>query len=197
MSIHILGSILKRLVTFLEDKKVEYALVGGLAVSFRTIERATKDIDIAIAVDKDLEAEDLIRQFQQVGFQPATLLENKLHKRISTVRLLSNESPNVFVDILFSTSGIEEEVCSSAELIEILPDLKLRVSTLASLIAMKVLSSTNIKRKQDLLDLSNLLSDASSEDLQEARRLVALIESRNFNEGFNLSESLEKMIREV
>jgi len=197
MSIQILGSILKRLVAFLEDKMVEYALVGGLAVSFRTIERATKDIDIAIAVDSDEVAEGLIREFQLLDFQPATLLENKLHKRISTVRLLSKESPNVFVDILFSTSGIEKDVCGSAELIEILPDLKLRVATLASLIAMKILSSTNVKRKQDVLDLSNLISDASSEDLKEARRLVVLIESRNFNEGFNLSEMLERMIREV
>lgn len=197
MSIQILGSILKRLVTFLEDNKVEYALVGGLAVSFRTIERATKDIDIAIAVDKDIEAEDLVRQFQRLGFHPATLLENKLHKRISTVRLLSNESPNVFVDTLFSTSGIEGEVCSSAELIEILPDLKLRVATLSSLIAMKILSSTNAKRKQDVLDLSNLISEATSKDLQEARRLVALIENRDFNEGFNLSEILERSIREI
>ena len=131
MSIQILGSILKRLVAFLEDKMVEYALVGGLAVSFRTIERATKDIDIAIAVDSDEVAEGLIREFQLLDFQPATLLENKLHKRISTVRLLSKESPNVFVDILFSTSGIEKDVCGSAELIEILPDLKLRYQKVA------------------------------------------------------------------
>ena len=193
MSIQILGSILKRLVNFLEDKKVEYALVGGLAVSFRTLERATKDIDIAIAVDSDATAEKLIREFSQLDFQPATLLENKLHKRISTVRLLSNESPNVFVDILFSTSGIEKEVCDSAEKIEILPDLELKVATLASLIAMKVLSSTNIKRKQDILDLSNLISDASSEDLQESKHLISLIESRNYNEGFNLSEIFKKL----
>jgi len=60
MSVQILANVLQRVVLFLENKNIPYALVGGLAVSFRTIERTTKDIDIAVAVENDSECLVLI-----------------------------------------------------------------------------------------------------------------------------------------
>jgi len=50
MSVKILANVLQRVVLFLENRGIPYALVGGLAVSFRTIERTTKDIGIASKV---------------------------------------------------------------------------------------------------------------------------------------------------
>ena len=37
----------------------DYALVGGLAVSIRAEVRFTRDVDVAVAVDSDAEAESL------------------------------------------------------------------------------------------------------------------------------------------
>jgi hypothetical protein len=49
MSYNELGAAIKKVVLWLNQSGIKYALVGGLAVSFRTIERATKDVDFALA----------------------------------------------------------------------------------------------------------------------------------------------------
>jgi len=196
MSYKELGSAIEEVVCWFNKAGCPYALVGGLAVSFRTIERATKDIDFAIFVESDLEAENVVRALQQLGFRPVTLMENKTRNLISTVRLLSDKYPDVFLDLLFSTSGIENEVVNSSDIIEILPGLEVRVASLSSLVAMKVLSCTNDKRKQDLLDLDNLIGDATPEELEESRKLIALIESRGFNRGSDLHAIFNKLLSE-
>jgi len=55
----------------------------------------------------------------------------------------------VIVDLLFASSGIENEVVASADRLEVLPQLMVPVATTAHLIALKVLAGRN----QDLTDL--------------------------------------------
>lgn len=196
MSYKELGSAIEEVVCWFNKVGCPYALVGGLAVSFRTIERATKGIDFAIFVESDSEAEKVVRALQHLGFHPVTCMENKTHNLISTVRLLSDKYPGVFLDLLFSTSGIENEVVNSSDIIEILPGLQVRVASLSSLVAMKVLLCTNGKRKQDLLDLDILIADSTAEDLEESRRFIALIESRGFNRGRDLHAIFNKLLSE-
>ena len=45
-----LEQVTREVVSWLTEIRIGYALIGGLAVSFRTIERFTKDIDLVIAV---------------------------------------------------------------------------------------------------------------------------------------------------
>ena len=197
MSYQDLGRAIQKIYTWLnKSTSIDYSLVGGLAVSFRTIERATKDIDFVIAVSGDAEAESVIRELKLIGFNPVTLLEHKVHKVISTVRLLSDEFPGVYLDILFSTTGIEHEIVKSSEEIEILDGISLKVASISSLIAMKVLSCTNEKRRQDLLDLDNLINSATRIEIDESMRLVRLIVERGFNHGKNLEEVFLKLLRE-
>lgn len=78
--------------TFLQVKELfeslqkSYALVGGLAVSIRARERFTRDIDFAVAVGGDDEAEELARSFQQQGFIVLDALEQTQRKRLATLR---------------------------------------------------------------------------------------------------------------
>lgn len=197
MSYYALGSAIEKVVLWLNSNGVAYALVGGLAVSFRASERATKDIDLALATKSDLESEQVIRAFQTLGFHPTILLENKTKKIISTVRLISDEYPGVYLDLLFAASGIEQEVVTSADLVEILPSLSVRLASRSALIAMKVLSSTSKHRKQDVIDLDNLCVAATTEEIVEAKRLVSLIEARGFSQGRDLTVLLTKVLNEL
>jgi hypothetical protein len=115
---------------------------------------------------------------------------------ISAGRLLSEEFPGIYLDLLFAASGIESEVVNSADLVEILPNLEVKVASLSSLIAMKVLSSTNKHRRQDLLDLDNLIKDASEDEITEAGKLIQLIEDRGYNHNQDLSKLYLKMLSE-
>ena len=197
MSYQLLGQAIKEVVQFINTRNLNYALIGGLAVSFRTIERATKDIDFAIAVSADSEAEIIVRDFQQLSFKPDQLMENKKTKSISTVRLLSSRYPNVYLDLLFSVTGIEKEITDSAEMISLLKGVEVKIATLSSLIAMKILSSTSPNRRQDLVDLQNLILEASESELSEAKHLVKLIQNRGFDGGKDLISYCENFIREV
>ena len=78
----------KEIVFWLQSRQIPYALIGGLAVSFRTIERFTKDIDFAVAVESDQHAERIVREIRLLGYQVHSLLEQVKHGRIATVRPL-------------------------------------------------------------------------------------------------------------
>ena len=105
-----LEDYVKNVAQRLRELGVEFALVGGIAVSLRTIERFTKDVDFAISVEGERAAEAVVRSLNSSGFRIAMFLEREEDGRLATVRLRSNGEVEVFVDLLFATSGIENEV---------------------------------------------------------------------------------------
>ena len=182
---------------WLAENKYKFALVGGLAVSYRSIERYTKDVDFAIAISNDSDAENLIRGMQSIGYYPRTVLERKDRRSIATVRLSKfsdDESIEVIVDLLFATCGIEDEIVKNATLEEVLPLCKMHVATLPSLIAMKVLSASPDKRPQDIMDINSLLAELNHEDIKIAKKLVSLIQERKFNRSKDLLSNFDKYI---
>ena len=115
-------SALRRAVADLNALKIRWALVGGLAVSVRAVPRFTKDLDFAVAVAGDDEAEDVVHRLGGRGYRPVELLEQEYVKRMSGVRLEVGGS-DVVVDLLFASSGIESEVVAAAARLEVLPQL--------------------------------------------------------------------------
>jgi len=185
-------SALRKAVADLNAIRARWALIGGLAVSARTIPRFTKDLDFAVAVADDAEAEDTVHRLRSYGYHPAEILEQDYVERLSGVRLVGAGS-DVVMDLLFASSGIEGEVVASAEQLEVLPRLTAPVATTAHLIALKVLAGRN----QDLTDLSYLISTASPADLDTARDAVKLIQARGFNRQNDIVNDLDQLIRDA
>jgi hypothetical protein len=185
-------SALRRAVADLNALKIRWALVGGLAVSVRAVPRFTKDLDFAVAVAGDDEAEDVVHRLGGRGYRPVELLEQEYVKRMSGVRLVVGGS-DVVVDLLFASSGIESEVVAAAARLEVLPQLTAPVATTGHLIALKVLAGRN----QDLTDLGALLPSASAADLDVARSAVRLIQARGFNREQDVVADLDKLIAEM
>jgi len=172
--------------------QTRWALVGGLAVSARTVPRFTKDLDFAVAVASDAEADGVVHGLQSRGYQPLEIHEQDYVKRLSGVRLV-HQASDVAVDLLFASSGIEGEVVASADRLEVLPGLTAPVATTAHLIALKILAGRN----QDLTDLGYLIPAASSEGLDAARNAVKLIQARGFNRGQDVVADLESLIADI
>jgi len=185
-------SALRRAVADLDALKVRWALIGGLAVSIRSVPRFTKDLDFAIAVANDSEAEDVVHQLRGRGYHPAEILEQEYVERLSGVRLERNGS-DVIMDLLFASSGIENEVVASATRVEVLPQLSAPVATTGHLIALKTLAGRN----QDLADLGLLIPAASAADIDEAREAVRLIHVRGFNREQDVAADLDKLLSEL
>jgi len=181
----------KELSLWLDSHRVPYALIGGLAVSFRTIERFTRDIDFAIAVEGDEHAEEIVRELRLLGYTIHSLLEQTKQGRIATVRLRKGDDDGTLVDLLFASSGIEREVAAEAEPIEIFPSLFVPTATLPALLALKILAEDSENRPQDVIDIKHLLAEATDRDLMQAKELLALIESRGYQRGKNLLEAFE------
>jgi hypothetical protein len=98
------------------------------------------------------------------------------------------------LDALFASSGIESEIASESETLEVLPDLQIPVATTGHLIALKILARDDRTRPQDRVDRVALVTAATPADVEQARRALALITGRGFHRGKDLAADLEQFL---
>lgn len=190
-----LETALHQICADLTNTRHAFALVGGLAVSVRTEPRFTRDADIAVAVASDAETEAIVRTLRASGYQIQAIVEQEAVGRLATARLTRLSSSNdPVIDLLFASSGIEPEVVADADVIELLPELRVRVATTGHLIALKVLARDDLTRPQDIGDLRALLRFAAAEDVARARDALALIAERGYHRGRDLQDEFEKLL---
>lgn len=108
---------LQGIAEILDELGQPWALIGGLAVSARVEPRFTRDIDVAVAVTDDAQAEQLVRKLSSRGFTILALLEQEAVRRLATVRLVppGESAAGIVVDLLFASSGIEPELAAEAD----------------------------------------------------------------------------------
>ncbi|HMB79680.1 MAG TPA: nucleotidyl transferase AbiEii/AbiGii toxin family protein [Vicinamibacterales bacterium] len=173
-----------------------WAVVGALAVSARTEPRFTRDIDIAVAVADDTDAETVVRSFSARHYTVFSLVEQDAAGRLATARL-SGVSPggeaSVILDLLFASSGIEREVAREAELLTVLPGIDVPVARAGHLLAMKVLARSEA-RPQDAADIQALLKILDAEERARALEAARLIVARGFGRGKELQTELAALL---
>ncbi len=189
-----LAHILDRVCQDLRGEQVRFALVGGLAVSARARPRFTQDVDLAVAIESDSDAERLVRSLGARGYRIAEVLESARTGCLSTVRFhppaaSARTSPTpAGVDLLFTTSGIETEIVERAEPVEV-EGILVPVASRGHLIALKVLAAS-ADRPRDREDLLELLRLATEQDIQLARGALELITVRGANRDKDLIREL-------
>ncbi len=191
-----LQAALRDIASYLDREHRGWALVGGLAVSAHVEPRFTRDIDLAVATTDDQDAEGLVHGLVTSGYRVRATLEQEAASRLATVRLEApSEEPNaIVVDLLFASSGVEPEVVQEAEVLEVLPGLRVPVAAIGHLLALKVLS-VSPTRPQDLIDILSLLREARPADIDLARKTAALIVTRGFGRDRDLVADLEQHLR--
>jgi len=175
------------------------ALVGGLAVGVRARPRTTLDVDFAVAVATDEEAEAIAFELQRHGYELFDVVEQTVKKRLATARFrrAGDVAAPEFIDLLFASSGIEPEVVAAADSIEILPKVTMPVAQRGHLLGLKVLAHDDRRRPQDRLDIMALLAVATDADLRRAHEAVALITARGFHRDKALSDELASFARQA
>ncbi len=167
-------------------------LVGGLAVSVRCDPRFTRDIDLAIGVGGDSDAEELARRLKSDGFSTASLVEQEAVGRLAVVRLIDSEG--VSVDLLVASSGIEPEIVAEAEILEVAQGVKVPVARVGHLIVMKLLSVRE-GRETDAADLRSLAAVATDDEWSRAEDAIRLVASRGFSRDRDLAADLAALRR--
>lgn len=190
---------LRRIASDLDSRQAEWALIGGFAVSARAEPRFTRDVDVAVLVDGDAAAEQLVRSLTADGYGLEALVEQDAVGRLATVRLISPgaNGVGVVVDLIFATAGIEAEIVAEAEVLEILPGVSMPVAAAGHLVALKLLARDDETRPQDAADLLALASVLGPEDRRTARTAVDLIVERGFGRGRSLSALLDAYLADA
>ena len=190
--------VLRAAAADLVDLRLRWALVGGLAVSARTEPRFTRDVDLVIAVRSDTDAEQAVHALRLRGYRIISLVEQETAGRLATARLMppGEDAAGIVLDILFASSGIEAEVASMADTMEILPGLRVPVATVGHLLALKLLSRDHRTRPQDQLDLVGLCELRARTISKERLDAVSLIHARGFQRDRDLPRDLERLIAE-
>ncbi len=158
--------------------------------------RTTRDVDFVVAVEGDDEAEALVFALRRLGYELLASVEQTATQRFATARLRAPES-TVVVDLLFASSGIEDEIARSADVLEVLRGVRIPVARLADLVALKVLARDDLARPQDAQDLRALLLEASEDDVDHAREALRLVTARGASRGKDLERELDRALREL
>lgn len=191
----------ERVVELLQTLKtlgVESALVGGLAVSMRSRERFTRDIDFAVAIASDQQAEQLGLAMQRLGYRLIMVLEQEAKGVISTLRFQhpDDKDDQPSIDLLCGSTGIEAEIVAGSTIEAISAEHSVPVASTPHLIAMKVLS-VNENRDQDRGDLRALFAVATKAEIELARESVKLVVERGFSREKDLLSEFERLLEEL
>jgi hypothetical protein len=188
--------VIRRALSDLARAGVRGAVIGGHAVSARTEFRFTRDVDFALAVADDREAERVVGFFLGSGYSLLSMLEQTATYRLATARLLppGESAAGAVLDLLFASCGIETEVVAAADTVELFRDLRAPVAQVGHLIALKVLSRDDDTRPQDIIDLRALIVEATPDDLEMARAALGLIAERGYDRGKDLQADYEALL---
>lgn len=130
---------LKRLVNFLEEAGVDYAVLGGIAVSVYSEPRMTQDIDLNIILDMDDVAE-FLKKSRKYGFRPVPPDINKFVKETGVIpmRFFKNGVAGKF-DFIIAQNPVEFAGIKRARLKSIW-GVKVKIVTAEDLLLHKLLS---------------------------------------------------------
>lgn len=189
-----LEAALRDAVKALDDLRVGFALIGGLALATWAEPRITRDIDLAVAVDSDQQAESVTYGMRDRGYELLTLIDHAPTGRLGTVRMRWPGPLPVLTDLLFASSGIEPEIVAAARTRPIGEDLVGPVACPGHLVAMKLLSRNPEHRWQDHGDLIALAEVLEAEDVETAAEAAGLIVERGFHRDRDLPALLDEYL---
>lgn len=132
----------------LNDRNVEYLLIGAYAVNFHGYIRSTDDIDIWVAIHPD-NARRLVDALRDFGFDVPKLNAQLFLQPDKLVRM---GRPPVRIEISTSISGVEYPDCRGRAVEAVLGGVPVRVLSLSDLRKNKKAAG----KSKDLVDLEHL-----------------------------------------
>lgn len=143
-----LPSDFKDFLKLLKDHNVQYLLVGGYVVGYYGYPRATADMDVWVAVNKE-NAERLVIALQEFGFDVPGLSAELFLKENQIIRM---GVPPIRLEIITSISGVKFDQCYKKRVTDELDGVEVDMISLKDLKVNKKASG----RHKDLNDLENL-----------------------------------------
>ncbi len=141
---------LKELCLFLDDAKIGYALVGGLAVGIWAVPRATVDIDFLVSINST-DFLLLAKKMNESGMFIFIHDKPMNFKKVSLLRATLKRNPDISVDFLFADDDFKCQAVKRSSAVKV-SDFIVNIPTPEDLILLKLLSG----RPQDKLDADKI-----------------------------------------
>lgn len=138
----------KEFLRLLNARQVEYMLIGGYAVGYYGYPRATADMDIWIAINRQ-NAEKVVAVLREYGFN---LPELSPELFLEEDRMIRMGVPPLRLEVITSISGVRFEECYAERVLVMVDDVEANLISLRHLKINKKASG----RFKDLDDLENL-----------------------------------------
>ena len=177
---------LRDLQSWLSHERIDYATVGGIAVSLVAQPRFTNDIDAVVWVESE-RWRPLLESASRHGFVPRIADPIEFATR-SRVLLLRHTDTGIGIDLSFAALPFEREMIDEAIPVDI-HDVKLRIARPEDLIVMKAVAN----RAKDLADIESILTFHPKLDLAHVRRWVK--EFADALESPELAADLERILK--
>jgi len=148
----VLYQALRRILSILEKLQVPYALIGGLALAFYEVVRATKDLDLLILLSPD-EMEKLAGQLRVNGLPASARKGSPGDPVVGVVVVQVPVGGEQFTcDLLLPSARWQSEAIRNARILEV-EEMAVRVVQARDLFLLKLYAGG----PQDLLDAGQLL----------------------------------------
>lgn len=142
-------------VSMLESQAIPFAVIGGLAVSFRGQPRMTIDVDLVIQADIDV-ALRLVKTLEATPFDPLFAgIEDVVNSAF--ILPLRHRTTGVRLDVAIGMSGFERDAVQRATAVDVF-GTAVPVATVEDLLVMKALAG----RPQDDQDIQGLVANAEA-----------------------------------
>ena len=150
------------LLKSLNDNKVRYLIVGGLAVNLHGIPRMTQDIDIIIEMQQD-NIINTIKSFKDIGYscklpinpedmaKPEIVQEWISKRNLVAISFFDCHKPFKIADIILE-HPLSFEEAFKCKITKIVKDIPVNIASIDDLVKMKLKAN----RKQDISDIELL-----------------------------------------
>ncbi len=150
------------LFSALDRHKVEYVLIGGLAVAMHGVERNTMDIDVCVVVSpvnlqhlieaaKDLRLSPMLPVPLETLSDIETLKQWHTHRNLQAFSLRSEDMAGVTLDVLLFPPVAPAGMCQRALQLDV-AGVPVKLASIDDLIALK----QSVARPIDLADIEHL-----------------------------------------
>ena len=156
-------SSLKNILKTLNNNRIKYLIVGGVAVNIHGYQRMTHDLDLVIQLIPE-NIKNALTALNNIGYSPAVpvtvseLINPEIrqqwitHKNMTVLSLISNLQPDTTLDIFITEPFNFDAEYNSSEIVELDTDLSVHIISLPSLIRMK----QKVARNKDIDDIQHL-----------------------------------------
>ena len=138
----------KAFLKLLNEKKVEYLVIGGYAVGYHGYIRATGDIEVWVA-PKPENAVKTVSALREFGFDMPDSAEKLL---LAPENILRMGVPPVRIEVLSSVSGVSFDQCYAERVIAVIEDVEAPIISLRHL----KINKRAAGRPKDLVDVEHL-----------------------------------------